>query len=56
VYHTTILDIDREREVERQYQNVVSKHVTAQAQVLFLENMPMRDFDLFRVPVISLMK
>ncbi len=56
VYHTTICDVDREREIDSQYQDVVSKHVTTQAEVLFLANMPMSDFDLFRVPVISLMK
>jgi hypothetical protein len=54
VYHTTIRDVDREREIENQYNDVISKPVIAQAELLFLNNIPISVFDLIQVPVISL--
>jgi hypothetical protein len=55
VYHTTILDPDRERDIEQRtsYEALKSLPTAQQAALLFLDDFAMSDFTLITVPLIA---
>lgn len=54
VYHTIIRDPERERAIQTSYENILHRSAALQAELMFLDNMVLSDFDLISVPVIPL--